>query len=158
HPDTQADDGRLSAVVERVAVRASTAARLQDILAPAQGFHLASHSVNAALLASRLWAALGNDDDGRLIPLALLHDAGLLSAGVDPEADLPATPSEEALDPQGVRLRPEPILGRLGSEAKSFADPIRAVHRLIRFDLPSEAERQSADGRAQVVALSCLVD
>lgn len=152
------DGKRLAALVRAVASRAASEAPLEALLAPASGFHLASHSVNVALIASRVRAALGTDEDHRVILLALVHDAGMVKAGVDPDVELPAAPSEEMLDPEGSRLAPGPMLKTFGPEAAVLEDAVRSVHHLVRFDLPSTEERAQADQRAQIVALACLVE
>src|SRR2546428_440128 len=99
-----ADGKGLSALATLIASRAASEAPLGGLLAPSSGFRLASHSVNVALIASRVGAALGGEEDHRLILLALVHDAGMVKAGIDPDAELPAAPSEETLDPEGNRL------------------------------------------------------
>jgi hypothetical protein len=152
------DGKRLAGLARTIAARGTSEAPLEGLLAPTNGFHLAGHSVNVALIASRVQAALGSEDDHRLILLALVHDAGMLKAGIDPGAELPASPSEESLDPGGSRLDPGPVLKTLGPEAAGLEEAVRSVHRLVRFDLPSAEERTRADQRAQVVALACLVE
>ncbi len=153
-----ADPGKLAVLAETIATRGASAALLSDLLVPANGFRLAAHSVNVAFIAARIWAALGLEPDPRLCLLALVHDAGLVKAGIDPDAELPATGSEETLDPKGDRENPGPILKALGPEAAGLAEPIRAVHGLLRFDLPTPQERARADTGAQVVALASLLD
>jgi hypothetical protein len=153
-----ADPKRLTILAGMIATRGLSDAPLSAVLAPATGFRLATHSVNVALIAARIWAALGLEPDPRVCLLALVHDAGLVKAGVDPDAELPATGSEETLDPKGDREDPGPILKALGPEAVSLAESIRAVHGLLRFDLPTPQERARADTSAQVVALSSLLD
>ena len=153
-----ADGKGLSALAKLIASRAASEAPLGGLLAPSSGFRLASHSVNVALIASRVGAALGGENDHRLILLALVHDAGMVKAGIDPDAELPAAPSEETLDPEGNRLDPGPVLKTLGPEAAGLVDAVRSVHHLVRFDMPSAEDRTRADQRAQVVALACLVE
>lgn len=153
-----ADPKRLTILAGMIATRGASDAPLSEVLAPATGFRLATHSVNVAFIAARIWAALGLEPDPRVCLLALVHDAGLVKAGIDPDAELPATGSEETLDPQGHREDPGPILKALGPEAVSLAESIRAVHGLLKFDLPTPQERARADSSAQVVALSSLLD
>jgi hypothetical protein len=152
-------DGKgLAALTKAIASRGASEEPLSDLLAPSTGFQLALHSINVALIASRVQAALGSDDDQRLVLLALVHDAAMLRAGIEPDVELPAPPSEEALGTEGSRLDPGPVLKSLGPEAAVLEGAVRSVHCLLRFDLPSAEERARADQRAQVVALACLVD
>lgn len=153
-----ADSAKLALLAETITTRGASAAPLSDVLAPASGFRLATHSVNVAFIAAHIWAALGLEPDPRVCLLALLHDAGLVKAGIDPDAELPATGSEETLDPNGDRDNPGPILKALGPEAAGLAESIRAVHGLLKFDLPTPQERARADTGAQVVALASLLD
>jgi hypothetical protein len=131
---------------------------LPDLLAAVGGFRLATHSVNVAFIAARIWCALGLEADPRVGLLALLHDAGLMRAGIDPDAELPSIGSEEALDPKGERENPGPILKVLGADAAGLLESIREVHGLLRFDLPTPSERSRADTAAQVVALASLLE
>lgn len=153
-----ADPKRLTILAGMIATRGSSDAPLAAMLAPANGFRLAAHSVNVALIAARIWAALGHEPDPRVCLLALMHDAGLVKAGIDPDAELPATGSEETLDPKGARQDPGPILKALGPEADALTESIRAVHGLLKFELPTAEERTRADARVQVVALASLLD
>ena len=146
------------ALAKVIATRSGRDAALASLLAPAGGFQMASHSVNAGFIASRIWASLGNAEDPRLVLLALVHDAGMMKAGTDPESEMPAVSSEESVDPSGSRLEPGAVLRSLGPEASGMTEAVRSVHRLIRFDLPTSEDRASADLRSQVVALACLVE
>ncbi|OLD65037.1 MAG: hypothetical protein AUI47_03210 [Acidobacteria bacterium 13_1_40CM_2_68_5] len=152
------DPARLTQLANAIAARASSDSPLVALVAPTDGFRLTTHSVNVALIAGRIWAALGNGEDARLALLALVHDVGLIGAGVDPDAELPLIASEEAIDPTGRRHDAGPFLKTLGHEAAGLADPVRTVHLLLKFDLPSAEERARADSRAQVVALASLVE
>jgi hypothetical protein len=155
----RASDGkRLIELAEVIATRTGREESLATLLAPAGGFRLASHSVNAGFIASRIWTSMGNEVDPRLVLLALVHDAGMVKAGIDPDAELPAIPSEESVDPTEARLDPAQVLKSLGPETAGMAEAVRSVHRLVRFDLPTAEERAAADVRAQVVALACLVE
>jgi len=153
-----ADGKRLTILAKLIATRSGRDAALASLLAPTGGFRLASHSVNAGFIASRIWASLGNAEDPRLVLLALVHDAGMMKAGTDPEAETPAVSSEESVDPSGSRLEPGAVLRSLGPEVSGMTEAVRSVHRLIRFDLPTSEDRASADLRSQVVALACLVE
>ena len=54
-----------------------------------RGFHLSRHSVNTTLIALRIAAALGIEGDpAETARCALLHDVGLLKAGVEPDSEL----------------------------------------------------------------------
>ncbi len=152
------DGKRLTALSKVIATRAGSDDPLAALLAPTSGFQLAGHSVNAAFIACRIGVALGNAEDPRLALLALVHDAGMVKAGTDPEAAMPAAASEEMLDPQGARLEPGPALRALGPETAALEETVRSVHRLVRFDLPSAEDRAAADLRAQIVALACVVE
>jgi hypothetical protein len=152
------DGKRLSSLTKAIATRAASAADLGGLLAPAGGFRLAGHSVNAALITARIWAALGNEEGRRVILLALVHDAALVKAGIDPDAELPAVATMESFDAGGGRLAPGPVLERLGPEAAGLEEAVLAVQRLVRFEQPSAEEKARADLGAQVVALACLVE
>ena len=152
------DPSRLAQLAGSIVMRGSSGSSLDTIVAPADGFRLTTHSVNVALIAARIWAALGNHEDTRLALLALVHDVGLVEAGVDPDLELPPIVSEEEIDPSGRRLEAGPFLQTLGPEAAGLADGVRAVHLLLKFDVPSAQQRARADMRAQVVALAALVE
>ncbi len=152
------DPARLSELARGIAARASSDSPLDALVAPTDGFRLTTHSVNVALIAGRIWAALGNHEDARLALLALVHDVGLIDAGVDPDAELPLIASEETIDPSGRRHDAGAFLKTLGPEAAGLADPVRAVHLLLKFDLAPAEARARADARAQVVALASLVE
>src|SRR5207245_10275654 len=96
--------------------------------APPNGFYQSSHSVNAARIAGRIWASLGHGEDARLALLALVHDVGLIAAGVDPDAEIPLIASEESLDLSGHRHDAAPFLKTLCPEAAGPGDAVRAVH------------------------------
>ncbi|PYS96761.1 MAG: hypothetical protein DMF50_03190 [Acidobacteria bacterium] len=156
---TKVDPQALPRLAATLAERGAGQASLQGSLAIARGFRLAAHAVNSALIAARIASCLGSDVDAAGIALlALVHDAGLLDAGVDPDADLPAVLSEEVLDPKEARLAPSAALRRLGLVDTGLDGLVGQVHALLRFDPPAAAERARADLRAQVVALASLVD
>jgi hypothetical protein len=158
HGQKPVDAKRLAALAGSIVATGRSTTPLSDMLAPRSGFRLSNHSVNVAFIAARIWVALGHEPDARIGLMALLHDAGLMKAGIDPDAELPATVSEETLDPKGDRENPGPILKNLGPEAAGLVDSIRAVHGLLRFDLPTPAERSQADSAAQAVALASLLE
>jgi len=70
-----ADPKRLTILAGMIATRGLSDAPLSAVLAPATGFRLATHSVNVALIAAHIWAALGLEPDPRVCLLALVHDA-----------------------------------------------------------------------------------
>ena len=158
HAQKPVDPKTLTALAVAIAASGRSTSPLVDVLPARGGFRLASHSVHVAFIASRIWVALGHEPDPRIGLLGLLHDAGLMKAGIDPDAELPPTGSEESLDPEGARENPGPILKVLGPDAAGLLEPIRAVHGLLRFDLPTPAERSRADLAAQVVALASLLE
>ncbi len=113
--------------------------------------------MNTALIACRIAACLGVDGDLRETALlALLHDAGLLAAGVAPEAEMDAIASEEALDPEGARLDAGSILSALAGDAMALAGLVRQTQVLLSEDGPPPGPRP--DARAEEVALASLID
>src|SRR5712692_983198 len=162
---TRARSGRpaepeaLADLAREIAARAATDEPLDRLLPRGSGFHLGRHSVNSALIACRLARFLGLEADlPGLARLALLHDAGLLLAGVDPQAELPGVPSEEPLDPQGSRLAPAPVLELLGVEGAAMEETIRQVQSLLASESASSSSAARPDTRVQAVALASLVD
>lgn len=148
----------LDALTKSIAASGGDPEAIEAGLAPADGFQLAAHSVNTALIAARIASHLGPDMEIEAIArLALLHDAGMIGAGIDPAAEMPPVLSEEMLDPKGLRLEPRATLNSLGVDA-DLEQAIRQVHAIAGFEAPSNEERARADLRAQVVALACLVD
>jgi hypothetical protein len=146
-------------LAQAIAARAAGGDALHPLLAPAAGFRLAAHSVNTALIAARVASALAPDADPRSTALlGLLHDAGLVAAGIDPDSDLPPVLFEESLDPANARLAPGDILRALGVTEPHLEDLIVQVHGLLRLNPPPPAERGRSDARAQAVALASLID
>ncbi|MFQ5844885.1 MAG: hypothetical protein ACE5JG_07845, partial [Planctomycetota bacterium] len=155
----RADPSALVSLERSIAARGAAQVPLQEMMAPSDGFHLARHGVNTALIAVRLGRHLGLQDEAvRVARTALLHDAGLLRAGVVPDADLPATPSEETLDPSGSRFNPTPILNTLGCKDPSLPGAIAQVHALLSSDPQRGAEPPVREIGPQVVALASLID
>jgi hypothetical protein len=125
---------------------------------PSDGFELAAHAVNTALIATRIGTRLGGDSDPvEVAALALLHDVGLLRV-LDPGAANVPVLFEEELDPDGERLRPGSALDPFGPDAAALADLITASHAMLTFRTPAPDERAGADARAQLVALASLMD
>ncbi|MBI4168320.1 MAG: hypothetical protein HY510_00130 [Acidobacteria bacterium] len=152
------EPGALAALAKSIAAAAAAPEPIEAALAPAEGFQLASHSVNAARIAARIASHLGVEVEIEAVArLALLHDAGLIGAEIDPAAEVPPVLSEEMLDPQGSRLQPRAALKSLGADPE-LEQPIRQVHAIAGFEQPSSEERGRADVGVQAVALACLVD
>jgi hypothetical protein len=152
------DPNFLPALARALATRGGGEARIAEMLVPMAGFVLARHSVNTALLASRLACTAEGGPAPEEVALAgLLHDAGLIEAGIDPGAELPPILSEEALDPGEARFSPGRVLRALGIGQESLASLITEVHAHLRFERPP-AERPRADLSSQAVALACLLD
>jgi hypothetical protein len=152
-------EGSLDGIAGALAERTAGDEALSALLLPTRGFHLARHAVNTALIACRLAAGAGPDLDPREIAiLALLHDAGLLEAGVDPGAELPAVASEDDLDPRGARTRPGKVLAGLGPPAGALEGPIREVQRLLADAGDPVAGAPRAELRVQAVALAALFE
>jgi hypothetical protein len=149
---------RIDDLARGIAGRAALTDLAALIVGPPGRYHLARHSVNTALLSARIVAALGQGEDApATATLGLLHDAGLLEAGLDPGADLPAIDLEAAIDPEGRRLRPQPILTALGVGGSEMAEWVADVQELL--DARSGAvERGRADLRCQAVALASLIE
>jgi hypothetical protein len=148
---------RVLALAATLAGRAAHGRLASLLAATGPGFHPTRHAVNTALIAVRLVTALGQDEDGPATALlALLHDAGLVAAGVDPGIERPDTSSEESLDPSGSRLRPSAVLGNLGFEDAEIAARIGEVHAILAGD-GAAAARPRTDLRSQAVALAALV-
>ena len=155
----QADEGTLENLARSIAGRAMGPQDVKESLAPSRGFHLARHLVNTALIAVRLSTFLKIEGDrSQIARLGLLHDVGLLETGIDPDADLEPTASEASLDPSGSRFEPRPFLTPLGCDDPGIASLIGQVHSMLGVDPLDPAERLRVDLRAQVVALSSLVD
>jgi hypothetical protein len=153
-----ADPRALDALAKSIAASGGDTGPIEAGLARADGFQLAAHSVNTALIAARIASHLGPDVETESISrLALLHDAGLIGSGIDPAAEMPPVLSEEMIDPKGARLEPRAALKSLGAEA-DLEQPIIQVHAIAGFEPPSNDERSRSDARSQVVALACLVD
>jgi hypothetical protein len=153
------DPNILEALVESVRADYRQEVPLHDMLAPTSGFHLARHAVNTALIALRVASCLDHEGkSAEIATLAMLHDAGLVEAGIDPNAELPPILSEEALDPQGARFAPGRILKALGLADDGLVTLIAQVHRMLRLDLPTPEERARTDQRSQVVALASFMD
>jgi len=148
----------LAEMARGIAGRASEG-EISDLLAgPCGRFHQGRHAVNTALLAVRIVSALGQGEDSpATATLGLLHDAGLLEGGFDPGAELPGIETEEAIDPEGRRLRPEAVLAALGVTGADMAARIVAVQGALGSPAPP-AERGPADLRCQAVALASLID
>jgi hypothetical protein len=146
-------------LAQAIAARGLGEEPLQPLLAPASGFRLAAHAVNSALIAVRIAAALGPEIEPQgVAALGLLHDAGLLAAGIDPAADLPPVLFEETIDPSNARLAPGEILRTMGAADAHLEGLILQVHGLLRLNPPPPAERGRLDPRAQAVALASLID
>ena len=147
----------LHGLIRSIVSRGESEEPLSPMLAKGKGFQLTRHSVNTALIAARIACRLGVDiDPAQVAALALLHDIGLLAAGVDPGAELPAVPLEEALDPAGVRLAPASVAP--AREAAGGGDLIQQVQVLLSSGAPGPVDAAHADTRAQAVALASLVE
>jgi hypothetical protein len=153
------DDGALRALVASIRARNDALGRLQESLVAFSGFHLSRHSVNTALIALRVASALNLDGDpAEIARCALLHDVGLLRAGVPPDSEIEHASTEESLDPDGCRLQPAPMLQALDCDEPELVEAIVRAQSLLGFEIPSPAARSRADHRSQVVALSSLLD
>ncbi len=153
------DPEALARVSRTIAARGSGSGPLEAMLAPQRGFQLAAHSVNTALIATRIASHLGPEGDVEGIArVGLLHDAGLAAAGVEPDVDLPGILSEESLFTPGLNRDPSTVLAALGTAGLAAAPLVEQVHALLRFETPPAAERAQSDLRAQVVALASLID
>ncbi|MGH9797095.1 MAG: hypothetical protein ACRD5D_02945 [Candidatus Polarisedimenticolia bacterium] len=154
------DAARLKTIAAAVAARGAGDEPIDALLAPSRGFHLAGHSINTAVIAARIASRLGPDTELQgLATLALVHDAGLLQAGVAPADDTAPIASEEAIDPQGTRLRPGPMLAALGLVADPvLEESIRQVHALLHSGEPVPRQRAAGDLRIEVTALACLME
>jgi hypothetical protein len=151
--------GALADLISSIVARSDAGERLQERLVDFNGFHLGRHSVNTSLIALRLASALGLESDpADVARCALLHDVGLLQAGVDPDSEIAGASMEESLDPDGCRLRPASVLRALGCDEPMLVEAIVRTQSLLGFEMPPPAARSRADHRAQVVALSSLLD
>jgi len=153
------DPEAIPALAQAVAGRCRQAERLHEALAPSDGYHLARHAVNTALIAARITTCLDPPGDPvRAALLSLVHDAGLVDADVQPDSELPAVPSEESLDPGDARFKPHRMLAALGLGEEGLGDLAAQVHLLLRHEPPPPAERHRLDARAQTVALAALME
>ncbi|MCZ6696570.1 MAG: hypothetical protein O7A63_08535 [Acidobacteria bacterium] len=149
----------LNDLVTSLCARAAGPERLQGMMVASRGFHLSRHSVNTTLIALRIAAALGIEGDpAETARCALLHDVGLLKAGVEPDSELVTAASEEVFDPSGCRLDPGPVLASLGCDDSTLIDAIVRVQALLGFDPPPQEMRGRADYRPQAVALASLLE
>lgn len=143
----------------RIAVRGRSDEPLQTLLAPGDGFQLCRHSVNTALIAVRIAAKLGAAKDlDEIALLALCHDAGLLAAGVDPEAELPPVLFENTLDPERVRCDPAGLLAIVRSLSKEIPALVIRIHQLLNPEAEPPAPEARPDHRIQAIALASLID
>ncbi|HEX9428661.1 MAG TPA: hypothetical protein VGA64_12860 [Candidatus Polarisedimenticolia bacterium] len=149
----------LRRLAARVAERGRADEPLQTLLAPGEGFQLCRHSVNTALIAVRIAAKLGAAKDlDEIALLGLCHDAGLIAAGVDPEADLPPILFEDALDPKRARSDPAGGVASLRSLSKEVPGLVVRIHQLLNPDAEPLPPETRPDHRVQAVALASLVD
>ncbi|MFQ5876153.1 MAG: hypothetical protein ACE5JH_00445 [Acidobacteriota bacterium] len=159
HRGSSVDPGSLPAIARSIAARAAGDGPVQEALAPASGFHLAQHSINTALIGVRLWRFMKTDADAAQIArLGLLHDVGLLGAGLDPDESLGPATSEGTIDTSGSRFEPRPMLGALGCDDETTAALIEQVHTMLQREPLDSRERGRIDVRAQVIALASLLD
>ncbi len=146
-----ADRSALEALLSSLEDRASGREPVIELIAPSRGFHPTRHMVNTALLAARIGRCMEDPlDPTALVRLGLLHDIGLVSGGIDPGNELPATISKESIDQNGARTKPAALLRAFGIEDPNLEDAIRRVHRVA-----SHAEE---DPTVAVVALASLLD
>ena len=149
---------RMAELARGVAGRAMQGELDTQLQPPPAGYHMGRRAVNTAVLAVRIVAALGQTEDApATATLALLHDIGLLEAGVDPGAESGPQLSEAALDPQGARMRPATMLRALGLPDAELAARIADAQTLIHPPDPTSG-RAKSDLRVQAVALASLID
>ncbi|MFQ5700735.1 MAG: hypothetical protein ACE5HU_02710 [Acidobacteriota bacterium] len=155
----QANTATLDKIVSTVEERARSSAPIAALLAPSKGFHLGRHAVNTALLGLRIGAALDGDLDPSLLTrLGILHDVGLVQAGVDPTAEMPPTVSKESLDHTGSRLKPGPVLRSLRLDPEPLEKLILRVQKLHSSTPTAMAADSPTDRYVQVVALASLIE
>ncbi|MEE9291533.1 MAG: HD domain-containing protein [Acidobacteriota bacterium] len=159
HAGQPAETDALTHLVASLCARAAGPQRLQNMLVASRGFHLSRHSVNTTLIALRIATALEIEGDpAETARCALLHDIGLLKAGVEPDAELVTAASEEVFDPSDCRLDPGPVLATLGCDDPALIEAIVRTQALLGFDRPPQEMRGRADHRFQAVALASLLE
>ncbi len=152
------DPGFIPSLAGVLATRGGGTTPIEELLLPMAGFVLARHSINTALIASRIAStAEQGPATGEVALAGLLHDAGLIEAGIDPGAELPPILSEEALDPGEARFSPGRVLRALGLGQESLASRIAEAHACLRLER-APSERPRADLASQAVAIACLLD
>jgi hypothetical protein len=154
-----AQPGRLLDLARTLAGRAADGELARALHDGGGGFHPARQSVNCALIAARVLAGLGQNDDGPAAALlALVHQAPLAEGGVDLGVAHPGAVDAEGLDPDGRRLRPARIVAALGVDDADMSARVVEVHTLLATEAVAPVDRARADLVVQAVALAAIVD